>query len=369
MKKLIAFDLQEPYYKEIDKIRKNPEEFAINVIHLASVISDHMDGHPSLRAQVINSLSSSMLENFIRIPQKHLGPMEVIKMLEDVFGDSGPFSGQPVKFSIVNEHQTAWIAALYYLQAIGDKSVTDIGKSNLKHVIAWVAFEGGKNWNELQEALREVDAGCGTSLLETVPELLQNAHLLFAESEDASRIQERGGVERVKAVGANLDMLTRSVMSDLPKTSLNEKGFPLMYTFIKEATLDLMAAGVISREEGLGRFTCLFDATLHALTRQKNHRQDCWIPILKDLSSHAGTEVDQLGLVNLCLYLEKKGAELEGFNLRSMLKPDEFKKALNKAVDQGYQYSFVTRMGLTDLFTSIEMLRLNGSRFSSELGI
>ena len=369
MTKVTAFDLQGPYYEEIDKIRKNPEEFASNTIHLASVISHHMDGHPSLRAQVLKSLSSSMLENFIRIPQKDLGPMEVIKMLEDVYGEDGPFSGQPVNFSIVKENQASWIAALYYLQAIGAKSVADIGKSNLKCVIAWVAFEGGKHWNGLQEALREVDAGCGTSLLETVPDLLQNAHLLFVESDDASRIQEHGGVERAKAVGANLDMLTRSVMSDLPKTSLNEKGFPLMYTFIKEATLDLMAAGVVSQDEGLGRFTCLFDATLHALTRQKNHKQDCWIPILKDLSTHAGAEVDQLGLVNLSLYLDKKGVELEGFNLRSMLKPDEFKKALNKAVDQGYQYNFVTRTGLTDLFTSIEMLRLNGSRFSSELGI
>lgn len=364
-----AFSLRQLYLDEIDKIAKDPEEFAYKVLHVATVIRDHMEGHPTLRNEVISGLSSIMLNKFLKIPAKDLGPMEVVKMLEDVYGENGPFKGQPVSFFIVKANSPSWIAALQYLQSVGEKSVENIGKSKLTNIIAWAAFEGGRDWKGLQKALAEVDASCGTRFLESVPELLENAHTLFLGHDSAMMIQMHGGIERVKAVGANLDLLTRAVMDGLPKTDLNEKGFPLMYAFIKDATLELMAAGAVSREEGEGRFSCLFEATLHALTRQKNHKHDCWIPILKDLSKYAGAEVNQLGLVNLGMYLDKKGVDLEGFSLHSMIRPDEFKKAMKKAVYEGDQHTFIEKLALTEHFSHHEMMKIKGRRLQSDLGM
>lgn len=364
-----AFQLQSPYYEDIGKIQKDPRDLAIKALELASVISEHMDGHPALKSQVITALSRNMIESFIRIPPKELGPMDVIRMLEDVYGAGGPFADYPVIVSMVRDNAPTWIAAIHYLQSIGEKSVEKINRSTISATIAWIAFEGGRNWKSLQKALNEVDAGCGTNFLAEVPDMLENAHHHFSGDSAAARIQEMGGLARVKAVGANLGELARAVMSGLPTTDLNHKGFPLMYAFIKDATLDLMASGAMSKEEGSGRFTCLFDATLHALSRQINHKHDCWIPILQELSRFAGAGLSQVGLVNLGIYLDAKAVELKGFSLKDMARDDDFKRAVKKVVYAGDQYDFVQKHEVMDHFTQKELMMMRGSKLKDDLGL
>lgn len=364
-----AFDIQKIYYPQIDEIRKNPEELAIKSVHLTQVLMEHLEGVPEHKDRVLGALRFNMLEAFISIPSKQLGPMEVIKMIEDVFGKEGPLSGQPVSFSMVRENVPSWIAALHYLQSVGEESVSTIGKSNITGIVARIAFEGGRNWKALQKALNEVDAGCGTRFLDSVPDLLENAHKHFSGTTGAQLLQERGGVERAKAVGADLNKLSLAVMSDLTQTNLNERGFPLMYSFLKEATLDLMAAGAISRTEGEGRFSMLFDGALHALSRPKNHKHDCWMPIIQDLSKHAGSAVNQVGLVNLGVYLLEKNSDIQGFSLKSLVEPVEFKKAVKKAVYEGDRYAFIEKFDVMDHFNRAEMLLIKGARLKADLGM
>lgn len=364
-----AFDIQQVYYPLIDEIRKNPEEFAIKTLHMTEVLKEHLEGLPEHRERVFQAIRFNMLEHFIKIPPKLLSPMEVIKMIEDVFGEDGPLSGQPVRFTIVRENCPSWIAALHYLQSVGEPSVSEVGKSNITAVIAKIAFEGGRNWKALQKALDEVDAGCGTRFLESVPDLLENAHNHFSGTSGAQMLQERGGLLRAKAAGADLNKLSLAVMTDLASTDLNEKGFPLAYTFLKDATLDLMAAGAISREEGSKRFSQLFDGTLHALTRPKNHKHDCWMPIIKELSKYAGSSVNQVGLVNLGVYLNGKNEDLSGFNFKGLIEPVEFKKAIKKAVYAGDQYAFIEKYEVMDLFTRPEILVIKGDRLKADLGM
>lgn len=364
-----AFDIQKIYYPQIDAIQKNPEEFAIKVLHLTQVLKEHLEGVPEHRDRVYGALRFNMLESFIKISPKLLGPMEVIRMLEDVFGEDGPMNGQPVSFSIVRENCPSWIAALHYLKSVGEESVAQIGKSNVTATIARIAFDGGRNWKALQKALDEVDAGCGTHFLDSVPDLLENAHNHFHGTSGGQMLQESGGVQRAKAVGADLNKLSQSVMQDLASTNLNEKGFPLMYAFLKEATLDLMAAGAISREEGSNRFSQMFEGTLHALTRQKNHKHDCWMPILKDLTKYANSSLNQVGLVNLGVYLTQKNMDLEGFNLKDLVEPAELKKAIKSAVYEGDRYAFIEKYDLKDHFTRPEMLLIKGARLKADLGM
>lgn len=364
-----AFDIQKIYYPQILEITKNPEEFAIKTLHLAEVLKEHLEGVPEHRDRVFGALRFNMLESFIKIHPKLLGPVEVIRMIEDVFGKDGPLDGQLVSFSIVSENRPSWIAALHYLKSVGEECVSKVGKSNVTAIIARVAFEGGRNWKALQKALDEVDAGCGTRFLDSVPDLLENAHNHFSGSSGAQMLQERGGVQRAKAVGADLNKLSLAVMTDLASTDLNEKGFPLMYAFLKEATLDLMAAGAISREEGTKRFSQLFDGALHALSRPKNHKHDCWLPIIKDLSKHAGATVDQVGLVNLGVYLSEKNENLDGFSFKDLVDSEEIKKAIKKAVYEGDRYAFIEKYDLMEHFSRPELLLIKGARLKSDLGM
>lgn len=368
-----AWEIQCQYYPLIENIGKKPEELAIQTLHLAQVLIEYLEGYPEHRPRVLQALRFNMLETFIQIPPKALGPMEVIKMIEDVFGENGPFSGQDVKFQIVRPAASSWIAALHYLQSAGEPCVAQIGKSCLPDVIARVALGGGRNWTSLQAALSEVDAGCGTHFLASVPDMLENVHNHFKGTDGAQMIQVRGGLEKLKAVGADLNKVSLAVMSDLELTELNEKGFPLMYSLIKDMTLDLMASGTITKQEGSERFSRLFNGALHALTRARNHKHDCWIDILKESSKHAGSSVDQVGLANMVVYLCEKGASLPGLDWKAHAVPGDFNKALKKTlksvVHEHDRFNFVKENGLKELFNTTEILLMKGDQLKGDLGM
>jgi hypothetical protein len=355
----------------IEEIKNDPRDFAIQALLLANTLSDHLEVHQfdGLRQEVIKNISFSMLATFVKIPAKALDPMEVIKMIQDVYGEGGPFRGQKTTFAILRDNSPSFIAALYYLQSIGEEAVSNIGKSDLANVIVASALVGGRSWKGLESALGQVDALCGTQFLGAIPTMLENAHLYFGGTRGAQFLQERGGIARLKAIGADLDKVSQAVMTDLASTDLNEVGFPLMYAFLKDATLDLQASGAITRLKAETRFSALMDGVLHALSRPKNLKHACWTPILKDLSKYAGKEVNQIGLVSLAAYLMKHGETLDGFDFKSQVNPDRFKSALKKVVDGADRYKMIEHFGLESFFTRPELLVFKGDRLKGDLGM
>lgn len=367
-----AHTLAQPYYTMLDDIFKHPTDLREQLVHMAEVAAEALIVHQfdGLRTEVLKNLSHQVTGALLKKLPKDVSAGELINIIEALYDEDAPFAGIKLAIPVVPQTASPMIAALHYLTSQEFEATKNYGKMTAPKLVALIAFEGKKNWSGLKVALNDVDqARHGSNLLANLPDLLENFHTFCVDTGDAFWIQRAGGIERIKAVGADLEAVCQAVMSDLKKTDLNEAGFPPMYEFLKTATADLQASGRITKAQAEQRYCDMLEGTLHALTRKKNHKHDCWEPILRELASFANSKLSIEHIVQMGRYLKPDQTGLKGHDVASKVKPERLKTMLEKNIAPADRFLVVERLGLEDMFTTQELSRLRGQRLEGELGL
>lgn len=371
MTDISPFKIQQQYTPHVNEIVRNPVNFATKVFALTSharkTVGDDLSD--ILQSKALSSLVAVMNNAFMRLSPKVLPAPAVLDMLEKVYGEEGPFRELSYGQAYISESASSWIAAEYYLAMNDVEGNYGIDPQNTKRVITFIAFEGKKHWTSLQTALSDIDECRGSSLLASVPDLLESMHEVTSGTSRGADIQKRGGLERVKGVGADLDKVCQAILTDIRTTGENEAGFPRVYTFVKAAVEDLEASGRISHAEANNRYTALLEGLLHTQSRPKNHRHNCWSPIADDLSKFAHKDLELEPLIHLARLSSRDVIANLGIDLEAKGGLARFKSLLEKKVQPSEQYEVIEKLGLKSQFSRQELLQFSGKRITGDLGL
>lgn len=364
------FAMQQAYMKDLDRCFENPgnlaeelEVWAMGVMQ-AYPYTHLGEAHNSLIGNLSYFLSSALEK------AKGVSTLQMIDFFFQVYCEGGPFEHK--QFNVKLNHKTPpnLLGALYFMAVAEFEGVSDSTRNRAIKVVVDLAFEGKKKWSALSAVLQEIDkARPGYNLVAGIPDLLMNLeHHMDAES-DAVYMQGAGGIERIKAVGADLDKVSASVIQTVSITDMNQAGLPVVLEFVTAALEDLKASGRINEAQAGERYSEVLKGVLHSLTRPKNHKYDCWKPMLNALAPYVNPETG----TELVLHLARvNGTETLGVTkeqARSMIDPDAFKAGLKKLVDAGDHYDMVKGLGFEDLFTAQELNKLKGGKLESALGM
>ena len=287
-----------------------------------------------------------------------------------IFGEGGPLHGVRYAYSRPLDSNSQFVAAMYYLHHSGSELLDYRRNSSINKQVIGIAFEGGENWNSLQSELLIMDTlKPNIKLLSGVPDLLAKMHMRFWKEKDLVFIQKAGGVERLKEVGANLKRITKLGLMNIHKTQLDHVELPLLIEFLKASNSELIATGIITREESKERCSMMMVGVMNLQRVQKSAVNDVYHALLLDLapSLSKAWASDLIPRLSQCLTLNELSQHVK-------VSPDcigmhKFKKALNKHTEIEHRYDLLIVLGLDGLFTPSDIQKLKVAKLESALGL
>jgi hypothetical protein len=364
------YQRKQSYIRGIEEIFKNPHNMAEELKIWAMCV---MDEPPFILSgikhkQLLENLNSFLCAELDKV--KNVPPLELIEFFCETYCSDGPFADHHFSMNIDKSSSTQLLGALYFLAAAEFTGVRDDLRMRAVKVTAEIAFEGKKKWGALSAVLQEIDqANPGYDLLAGIPDMLVNLEKHMVSESDVVFMQKAGGIERIKAVGADPEKVYTSAMQSISTTTLNNAGLPVIHQFAKEVLEDLKASGRITQAQAGERYGQLLEGVFIALNRSRNFNQDCWKPLLNDLAPYVNKDSG----TDLILHMARvNGPDQLGLSLetvRSMVEPEAFKNGLSKWVDKGEQLELLKALGIDDLFSEVDINKMKGAKLESALGL
>jgi hypothetical protein len=322
-----------------------------------------------------STLIRSLGDYFVRTLSYKSGvsTMQYIQIFEGLCGGGGPLEseGGIDHYDALSKHST-FVAAMLYL-SLAEPCVIGIGKRwVIKKQVTEIALEAGKNWKGLNAELQVIDGQRPeTRVLDHIPHFLSNLQTQFTKEKDVVLIQQSGGVERLKEIGAGINSICLSVLKRIPTTSMGHVGLPLVHQFLKDANNELLASGVITKEEANERQSVMMQGVLNVRRALKNNVNPCYHAMLVDLMPYLSKKHAPVLIPRLTKYLTSEEIKANVKDLVSFIEADlaSFKKALKANVDAGMHYDLVFELGIDCLFKPSELQKLKGIKLESALGL
>jgi hypothetical protein len=323
---------------------------------------------PAFSMEDVNSLSQVLA---VALVKSHgVDALEFLKFFLETYGPEGPLD-QPLLLFLDRSTSPDLIGALYYLAKTDFAGVHyDLTKMAIKFTVD-IAFQGNHTWRALSTVLEMIDlAKPGYDLLAGIPDLLGKLDKYVTREDDIVFMQASGGIERIKAVGADPYKVYVAAMGRISTNSINQLSLPVIHRFVKEATEDLKASGTITEVQASKRYSQFLDGIFTALVWPKNLGLTFWHPIIHDLAPHAskvsgGSLVIRLARLN---GPDKLGLAPE--TVRSLVEPVALKRSMSQAgIDNGDQYDLVVKLGLDGIFEPSDLQKLKGAKLESALGL
>jgi hypothetical protein len=365
------FDIKQMHLRALDRAFENPNNLAEELEVWAMGVMQEYPYSPGgeKHQNLISNVSYSLASGFEKL--KGAPPLEMIRALTDLYCSGGPFEDREFNVKLSTRSSPELLGMLYFIASTGFTGVSEQTRNRAVKVVVELAFEDKKKWRELSKVLQVIDqANPGYGLLVGIPDLLMNLEQHMVDESDAVFMQGAGGIERIKAVGADLDKVTASVLRSVTETEMNNAGLPVVLEFVKASNEDLKASGQITQAKVAERYNLVLEAVLHVLRqRPKNLKQDCWKPMLDTLAPYATPETSTGLVLHLARINGPKNLGMSQETLRSKLIPEDFKKDLRKLIDTSKQYDLVMELGIADLFTDQEINKIKGLKLESALGM
>ena len=352
--------------KQLLQATEGHDELPERALKLARQTEEHAYG-TSDRGNLLKSMANSVTR---LLPRNSSIPALIqVELLKNLYGKGGPLTGYSFPVDNVNHNNAPFIAAMYYL-AHTSLFLDFLLKPKIQKAIAEVAFAQGPRWNTLRPTLESLD-GLKRSyqLLGSVPDLLANLHKHFQHDRDAVFLQKFGGVERIKAVGGDLDAICKAVMKSLEGTRLAPQNLLLVHQFLMEANHELLASGQITKMESKDRHGKVLLQTLCSSARKPTDPLGCYHQIMIDLAPLMGKAHGSDLIPRLTEHMSVQEIAEAFKDPLSVIDPAKFKKRLNKYVDVGTRYDLVSALGVSEIFTSAELNRLKGEKLEASLGL
>jgi hypothetical protein len=218
---------------------------------------------PAFSMEDVNSLSQVLA---VALVKSHgVDALEFLKFFLETYGPEGPLD-QPLLLFLDRSTSPDLIGALYYLAKTDFAGVHyDLTKMAIKFTVD-IAFQGNHTWRALSTVLEMIDlAKPGYDLLAGIPDLLGKLDKYVTREDDIVFMQASGGIERIKAVGADPYKVYVAAMGRISTNSINQLSLPVIHRFVKEATEDLKASGTITEVQASKRYSQFLDGIFTAL--------------------------------------------------------------------------------------------------------
>jgi hypothetical protein len=328
-----------------------------------------------LRLQGTDTLIRGLGDTFVKILSYKDGvsTMQYIQIFESLYGVNGPLATDVFidHYNALPSHSKL-IAAMLYL-SLAEPSVIGIGKRwVIKKQVSEIALQAGKNWKGLNTELQVIDGQRSEArVLDHIPHFLRNLQTLFTTEKDVVFIQQSGGVERLKEIGAGINSICLSMLNRIPTTSMGHVGLPLVHQFLKDANSELLASGVITKEVANERQSLMMQGVLNVRRSLKKEVNPCYHAMLVDLMPNLSKKHAPVLIPRLMNYLAVDEIKANVKDLVSLIEADlpSFKKALKSNVDSGMHHDLVIKLGVDCLFKPTEMQKLKGAKLESALGL
>jgi hypothetical protein len=365
------FDIKKMHLRALDRAFENPNNLAEELEVWAMGVMQEYPYAPrgEKHKQLINNLKYSLADGLAKI--KGAPVLEMIRGVSDLYKSGGPFEDEEFNVNLNTKSTPEIIAAMYFFANEGFTGVRESTRNRAVKVVVELAFEDKKKWQALSKVLQIIDkAHPGYGLMAGIPDLLVNLEQHMNSESDAVFMQGAGGIERIKAVGADLDKVSASVLQSITETDMNQAGLPVVLEFVKASSEDLKASGKINQSTVSERYNLMLKAVLNVLKqRPKNLKQDCFKPMIEALAPYSTPETSTGLILHLARLNEPKNLGMSQETLRSTIVVDDFKKDMFKLIDTGRQYDFVMELGIADLFTDKEINKIKGLKLESSLGM
>lgn len=328
-----------------------------------------------LRLQGTATLIRSLGDTFVKILSYKDGvsTMQYIQIFERLYGDNGPLATDVGidHYNALPSHSKL-IAAMLYL-SLAEPSVIGIGKRwVIKKQVSEIALQAGKNWKGLNTELQVIDGQRPeTRVLDHIPHFLRNLLTQFTTEKDVVFIQQSGGVERLKEIGAGINGICLTMLQCIPTTSMGHVGLPLVHQFLKDANNELLASGVITKEVANERLSVLMLGVLNVRRGLKKQVNPCYHAMLVELMPNLSKKHAPALIPRLMNYLTVEEIRAHVKDLVSLIESDlpSFKKALKSNMDSGKQYDMLIGLGLDGLFKPSDLQKFKGAKLESAMGL
>jgi hypothetical protein len=320
------------------------------------------------RVELLKSMAGAIS---LHLPKNKSIPAPIqVSLIKKLYGKGCPLERFSLYWQEIPPASANFITAMYYLAQTSTYRLDLLMRAKLQKVIAEVAFAQGKHWDALRPALESVD-GLKRSyrLLESVPDLLTNLHKHLKYDHDAVYLQRFGGVERLKDVGADLSVLSKSFLKHIAGTRLSPHNLAHAHQLILDMNQDLLISGQITRAEMQERCGKMIVATSEAMARKVDDPQGCYQTILTALAPLIGPTHASEMIPRLTQSLSVQEIVQLIKNPLSKIDPPKFKRHLKKHVDVEKRYDLVVALGVQEVFTRVELNTLKGEKLESAMGL
>lgn len=301
---------------------------------------------------------------------RDVSSLEYIDVIERLYGKGCPLEGVQILTGKITKTNMAYVGALYYFHQEGSIGFGNIPKAELEKLVTLIAFEQGKGWDTLKPMLALIDhVKPGYKLVEGLPDLLADLDKRFTSDYDVALLQKCGGVERIRAVGANFDNICQTLFKNLPEAKLGQDNLPLIFQFMKDANDEQMATGAVSQSEVDERYSRVILAVMRAWLRVKGQAPDYYRTTVNELIPYLSKEEGSSVIPRLSKVISVPDIAQMFSHPREFIEPALFKVALKKYAGAEHRYDLVMTLGLDDLFTGHELNKLKGEKLESALGL
>jgi hypothetical protein len=300
---------------------------------------------------------------------KNVSSLEYIDFLQDMHGEGKPLNGVDIQIfaTVLNLEQ---LGALYYFQQHGFPKMDLRSESYIQTSVAKIAFEQGPRWAQLNTILDVIDAARpGFKLAEGVADLLANLDL-HVTLKDVTDLQRLGGVERIKAVGADLAKICTAVFEDIQASKISPKEVLSIHQFMKDSTNELVRSGVLSKDLANFRYSHMVIGVLKRWRKgttgadRENYRTT-----VMELMPHLNPQIGSSVIPRMTKVLSAEEIKSMIKDPRAVLEPKLFLQMLKKHVAEEQRYDLVKALGVDDLFSPSELNALKGKKLEAALGL
>lgn len=333
---------------------------AVSAAEVLSSVEDYYHRMPQLSRMLLRKFDDS----------SSVSSINHIELLEKLHGSGGPLESYAIEFSYENPKNPKLMAALFFFQQNDSVLLDSNGHIFVNKYVGEIAFANAKAWLALRPQIDLVDsARPGQNLLQAIPDLLVNVFGELSTEKDLLFIQKSGGIERLKEVGADLDVICQQVLNKIHITSLAHVSLPIVHQFLKGANEELLASGRITKEESRERHCKVMVGVLNVRKAQKSPAHECYHAMLLELAPHLSLKHASDLIPRLSKYLTVDEITSSVKDLCALIDVPAFKKALTKHVDAYDRHGLVLELGLGDLFKPSDLQKLKGKKLEAALGL
>lgn len=297
-----------------------------------------------------------------------------LTLLRKLFCYSGPFYGVPISLPPEYQPFVSRITPLIHLLIKEPETVSATAFRGLPQFLADLELLRPSEIEKIGKLLGVIQGFEPTlSFDELMSDVRSNIHNLISSNSRLASVERRGGLEYLLTHEADVSSIVKRCDHSItnhfyagetiePFTQINKLTHDCLHYLESENLIDVSEAKAIWKR--------LLSATLNLACLSEEKQNFDWAPMIKTAYTE-GAEKDLKGIQFLTYvqYTPFDELNLEVVKEKVSSDPQYFKREIDTFFDKRVQTDLVSKLGMEHLYTSNELLIMQGHQFSGDLGL